>query len=520
MLSYIVVNVGGYEMSINLNKEELKLSRFVVRDKFTTWVEQEVLVPDIKPDVMKIIKVEAVPFIQDTELTDGMIKVSGRINYYILYRSMDGGTLKGIMSEYPFAQTINVSSAKAGMNLDIDVTSKNVIYSLPNERKIMLKTEIVFDYSITDVATVPIPTSIEDSDGIQYEMGNDVFNNVIDIKRENIEIAEEIILPDDVTGMEEIVRVSSQIKNTDYKVSYNKILVKGDLDLRIVYIKTGDTTTLGTHNLTVPFAGMIEFENISDSYKFDIKYTLQALQIILSGGDNNVINVQGSILARAIMYEEKDISHISDFYSTDKELIYNSENIAVIKNRSSFEKEININERIGQLDENSKIIDYNVDTTALTTSVSGGNVYISGNVKVPITYENMGTGVVDSKSFDIAVENSVPLAKEVDPQNVVTTIEIVKKDISLSGNSIESNIVLKVTVTVDNIDKITIIQDIDEQDINENDFDSMYVYIVKKGDTLWNIAKKYKTTVSKIANVNNINDENKISIGQKLLLIR
>ena len=32
----------------------------------------------------------------------------------------------------------------------------------------------------------------------------------------------------------------------------------------------------------------------------------------------------------------------------------------------------------------------------------------------------------------------------------------------------------------------------------------MYMYIVKKGDTLWDIAKKYKTTVSKIANINNI----------------
>lgn len=507
-------------MSINLNKEELKLSRFVVRDKFTTWVEQEVLVPDIKPDVMKIIRVEAIPFIQETELTDGMIKVSGRINYYILYRSMDGGTLKGITSEYPFAQTINVSSAKAGMNLDIDVTARNVIYSLPNERKIMLKTEIVFDYSITDIATISVPISIEDGDGIQYEMGNDIFNNVIDIKKENIEIAEEIILPDDVTGIEEIVRVASQIKNTDYKVSYNKILVKGDLDLRLTYIKGGDTTTLGTYNLTVPFAGMIEFENISDSYKFDIRYTLQSLQIVLSGGENSVINVQGEVLARAIMYEEKDISHIADFYSTNKELIYNSENVAVIKNKTVLDKEINISEVIGKLDDGSKIIDYNVDTGSLTTSVSGGNLYISGNVKVPVTYENIGTGTVDLKSFDIVVENSVPLGKEIDPQNVMTTIEVVKKDVSLAGNNINANITLKLKVEMDNIDKITIIQDIDEQNINEDDFDSMYIYIVKKGDTLWSIAKKYKTTVAKIANVNNINDENKIDIGQKLLLIR
>ena len=519
-MSYTVVNVGGEEMSINLNKEELMLSRYIARDKTTTWIEQEVLVSDIKPDVMKIIRVEAVPFIQESEVNDGTIKVSGRITYYILYRSMDGGALKGITAEYPFAQTINTSQAKEGMNLDIDVVARNVIYSLPNERKIMLKTELVFDYSVTDVATVSLPVNIENSEGIEYLVTNDMFSNVIAVKKESIELAEEIILPDEMTGIEEIVKVASEISNTDYKVSYNKILVKGDLNLRLMYIKSGETSTLGTYDLTVPFAGMIEFENISDLYKFDIKYTLQSLQLILSGGENNVINVQGSILARAIMYEEKDVAHISDFYSTNKELIYNSENVAVIKNKSSLEKDISINERIGTLDENSRIIEYQVDTAYLVTSVSGGNLYISGSIKVPVTYENTSTGAVDSKTFDVVVESTVPLGKEVEVSNVITTIDVIKKDITMSGGNVEANITLRVKVDIENIDKITVIQDIDEQDINESDFDSMYIYIVKKGDTLWSIAKKYKTTVAKIANVNNINDESKIDVGQKLLLIR
>lgn len=507
-------------MSISLNKEELKLSRYVLKDKTTVWVEQEVLVPDIKPDVMKIIRVEAVPFIQDAEINDGSIKVSGRVNYYILYRSMDGGTLKGITAEYPFAQTINTSLAKAGMNLEIDVVARNVIYSLPNERKIMLKTELVFDYLITDIATVSLPVNIENGEKIEYQVANDVFNDVVDIKKEVIELAEEIILPDDVSGIEEIVKVSYNIGNSDYKVSYNKILVKGDLNLNLLYIKNGDASTLERYNLVVPFAGMIEFENISDTYKFDIKYTLQSLQLMLTGGENNVINVQGAILARAIMYDEKEVAHIADFYSTDKELIYNSEDVAVIKNKSNLEKEIVLNERIGILDENSKIVDYEVDTTSLATSVSGGNLYISGNIKVPVTYENTSTGVIDSKSFDIVVENTVPLGKEVDEKNVITTFEITKKNVTLNNGNVEANFVMKVNVEIANVDKITIIQDIDEQDMNESDFDSMYIYIVKKGDTLWSIAKKYKTTVAKIANVNNINDENKIDVGQKLLLIR
>ena len=42
-------------------------------------------------------------------------------------------------------------------------------------------------------------------------------------------------------------------------------------------------------------------------------------------------------------------------------------------------------------------------------------------------------------------------------------------------------------------------------------------YVVKKGDNLYNIARKYNTSVSAITTLNNLNDNN-ISIGQQLLI--
>lgn len=42
-------------------------------------------------------------------------------------------------------------------------------------------------------------------------------------------------------------------------------------------------------------------------------------------------------------------------------------------------------------------------------------------------------------------------------------------------------------------------------------------YIVKSGDTLWSIAKKYNTSVDKIKTLNNLNNNN-LSIGQKLVI--
>lgn len=48
----------------------------------------------------------------------------------------------------------------------------------------------------------------------------------------------------------------------------------------------------------------------------------------------------------------------------------------------------------------------------------------------------------------------------------------------------------------------------------DNNYD---VYVVKSGDTLWGIASKYNTSVDKIKDINNLNSNN-LSIGQKLLV--
>ena len=46
----------------------------------------------------------------------------------------------------------------------------------------------------------------------------------------------------------------------------------------------------------------------------------------------------------------------------------------------------------------------------------------------------------------------------------------------------------------------------------------MVIYFVKPNDTLWEIAKKFRSTVDDIARVNKIEDINKIYPGQQLFI--
>ena len=65
-----------------------------------------------------------------------------------------------------------------------------------------------------------------------------------------------------------------------------------------------------------------------------------------------------------------------------------------------------------------------------------------------------------------------------------------------------------------------IIDKIEDMALDLSNLDSINLYVVKPGDTLWKIVKKYKTSVDKIVKINNIENPDEIDVGQKILVIR
>ena len=64
---------------------------------------------------------------------------------------------------------------------------------------------------------------------------------------------------------------------------------------------------------------------------------------------------------------------------------------------------------------------------------------------------------------------------------------------------------------------------INEIKINDEENDegySMIIYFVKPGDSLWKIAKRFKSTIKEISNLNEIANEEKINVGDKLYIPR
>src|SRR5699024_2392323 len=65
---------------------------------------------------------------------------------------------------------------------------------------------------------------------------------------------------------------------------------------------------------------------------------------------------------------------------------------------------------------------------------------------------------------------------------------------------------------------LSIIQEITLKESRDINIYSVTIYFVKPGDTLWNIAKKFRSTVDAIAKLNGIEDVDNFKVGEQLFI--
>ena len=130
------------------------------------------------------------------------------------------------------------------------------------------------------------------------------------------------------------------------------------------------------------------------------------------------------------------------------------------------------------------------------------------------TSKNINTKTITTP-FEYVVEN----IENGENLNLETQLEVGKQDfiIQNAGNiNCEVDIIFDIAISqnmnLDIIDKVEVEENRDLEDY------SIIIYIVKPGDTLWKIAKKFKSTVEDIVKTNAIENPDAIYPGEKLYI--
>ena len=144
-----------------------------------------------------------------------------------------------------------------------------------------------------------------------------------------------------------------------------------------------------------------------------------------------------------------------------------------------------------------------------------------GEVSLNFIFASNTQGGINTKKVNIPFNFNIDANGIVPTSNINTNIEIGMQDfIVMPDESIDIKVDLNFSVEYSRNLDINIIENIQPGENRATNPYSMTIYVVKPGDSLWKIAKKFRTTVENIAGVNGIEKIDKINIGQQLFIPR
>lgn len=400
------------------------------------------------------------------------------------------------------------------MTVNEKVNIKKIETKILNGRKINIKATLEVEAKVYSNDNMQIVCGVNNADDIQMLNTQKTVNSLIGEGNTKV-YAKDTISIDSTDDLAEIMGVDIKILDKDIKLSYNKVLAKADAEFSIMYL-TEDNRIKNT-SARIPVMGFVDIENIGDNNECDVDYKTKNIIIKPNSGDEHSIYVEIEIEITCFAYEAKNINLIEDLYSISTDLSFTQKKITTMVGKKNIKDICNINEQVSipEIDNNQL---YNVKTnpTIQNVTIRNGRIMYEGEINLEFIYEV--TNGVNSRTAQIPFNFEVNSDDINENCSANTNIDIKRDDFVVNSGSVNTNIELEFNISVSRNESLNIIDEISIEENRENNIYSMVIYFVKPGDTLWEIAKKFKSTVDDIARVNEIEDVNKIYPGQQLYI--
>lgn len=503
-------------MKIETVNEKVKACKFVGHENIVEVVEGDIIVPDIKPDILSLIHVDGNVFVTRKEVQEGKVKLDGGVEVFALYAADDEKTsMKGLNALLNFSESIEVADAKEGMLASVSFRLIGMEHKVINSRKISVKCSIEMNLKILGEEEIEVTKDVSEAGNLQYQKKNITLSELVGASNQKVEVKENILLGEENPSISEILKTKLSILHCDYKISYNKILVKADLKMNVVYVADNENMTLATFDTLVPIAGFLDLPGVNEKNTIDIDITLCSAYVkpIYQDLKANGVNLEAQVEICAKAYEEKTLEVLDDLYNPVYEMKIENKNMVLKQTQPAQVEELDLSQvlTIPELD-HASLLDLNVIPNVNERKQNGLKTTMEGTVNVEILYYDGEKKKLNLKKIEL------PFQKSFDVSGEDFTIMVANLEYELHENG-QLDLHLRLKITCENVNQLelNLIASIEQTDTKNVPVASLVIYYVQPGDSLWKIAKKFRTTVELIQTTNALKEDT-LQPGQQLMI--
>ncbi len=488
----------------------------IINEVFSDSVVEKVLqtdftLPDYCPDIGKILKCRATPRITVRTLTASSLEIEGITRIDVIYLDGRDKHIRSCDHEIPFSASIPFSDYPEKAEQKLEVKVEYVNCRAISQRRVDIRGAISIRTKITARKNTEILSDAQGA-GIRLRRKSFDISSCIGHIQTPFTISEALELASGKPPIASVIRSSAYIKAAECKAIANKLIIKGEAILRIVYTTEPDGG-VESMEYSLPFNQFIDMQGVNDSCISDCSVNVTSLEINLrtdSDGEYRRINADIRAVADVSSYIQHEITVVCDAYSVDCELRAERQFLPLekflgnfsIKNTAAlnieFEKEI------------SRILDIWCEPGDFTSAVRGNSIAVSGN----ITLCAIAGCTDDDKEYSertVKFECTIPMNEAVHEGNANISVYIQNCSYTMAGASVIAvKCEIECNASVRESVKIACITDIEPDETkvkNHTEEPALVVYYASSGEELWDIAREHNASVETIKTENDLNED-------------
>lgn len=510
-------------MEYNITKESVVLCNTLFDDCQEQAIDLDFNLPDYCPDVQKILKCQVIPKVTNRNISSDRLDIDGITTIRLLYIDAVRSCIRCCEQSLPFSGSFNLGTSPQSAVIFTSTKVEYVNCRAISPRRLDIHGAFSLCAKVISKENHEVVSGTEESD-IEEKTKTIPVDNVMGIEQEPFSVEEVMELNPGKPSVEAIVRTDISVCVNDYKVVSEKLMVKGNALVKILYISDLDQGSLETIEYSIPLSQIIDVNGISDECTCDVKLELLNSNIKSQtdgSGEDNLIAIEMKLVATVIAYKEKNVDLLTDAYSKtfDTDLDYSQISIPkLIENvnenyidKPTLEFE---NHNIAH------VIDLWNDIRSISAKVENESLVFSGKYNICIL-------ACDHEENAFYIERMVDFTHSVPWNNKQTNVKfapefcILSMSYRIAGtDDLELRVEMKINSPIYSEETYKFINGIyinEEKPRKKDSEAALTIYYADQGEDLWNIAREYCTSVEAIKTENEI--ENDILENRKMLLI-
>ena len=482
-------------MEFNQENRSLSTPTTVLDTVAEQLADVDLTLPDYCPDIEKILKCTLTPKIQSKSLSGGQLQVDGYCVVNVMYVESIKKTIRCCEQSVNFSQNFSVKETPDNPVIITKTKSECINCRALSPRRLVMHGA----FSLYAKVLTTSKTSLYSAKDESLETCKKSVR-CADLKsfcQEQFNVCEEIAVSDKPT-IESILHTDTGVSITDCKAVTGKLMINGEISLRMFYLSDVESGETGKIDYLLPFNQIIDCEGIDETTINNVtcdimSYDIRLKNDMLSEKPAVVLDVKLCVTEEGYVISDEEVT--VDAYSVECLSKPDFEQLRLIGEVTPI-SELHMEKLSVKVDDGkiSKILDIYADYVSAESQQTDDGLKIIGKINIcmlALNEENMPVFIERSSDYEHLINSASDCNSLKNPEARAASISYRLAD----DSTVEIRCEIRLTAGAVNSQNLKAVKNVtvfdDKPIVSDNC--ALTLYFAKQGENLWDIAKAHNT---------------------------